>query len=167
MSMWSREGSNESAAAVFPGYGTGTEIVPVRFIGSQDVISRIDSETGRGVSITEVDRLDIQPTGANLITGSNHALWYAKTGSTTYTREAGDLTFSTLEKNGDGSYTITTATGMKSFFSATGLLTSRVDTVGNTRTYAYTLGDKISTMDKRTGIIAGARGLFRLKARVW
>jgi hypothetical protein len=48
MSMWSRAGSNESAAAVVAGYGTGTEIVPVRFIGSQDVISRIDSETGRG-----------------------------------------------------------------------------------------------------------------------
>jgi hypothetical protein len=113
MSMWSREGSNESAAAVFPGYGTGTETVPVRFIGSQDVISRIDSETGCGVSIPEVDRLDIQPTGANLITGSNHALWYAKTGSTTFTRESGDLMFSTLKKNRDGTYTLTSATGRR------------------------------------------------------
>jgi RHS repeat-associated protein len=132
-------------------YKYGDEVAPVRFIGDQDVISRTDNESGRGLSITEVDRLDIKPTGVNLITGDNHAIWFAGTGSGPYTREAGDMTFSTLVKNGDGTYTLTSAAGMESNFSATGLLTSRVDTVGNTRTYAYTLGDKISTITDHVG----------------
>jgi RHS repeat-associated protein len=131
--------------------GPGTETFPIGFAGAQCVISRSDSELGAGLSITEIDRLDIKPTGVNLITGSNHAIWFAGTGSGPYTREAGDLTFSTLVKNGDGTYTLTSATGMKSNFSATGLLTSRVDTVGNTRSYAYTLGDKISTITDHVG----------------
>jgi len=148
--MLRRVGSNESAAAFFPGSAPGTQIVPCVFTGTQDVISRTDNELGRGFSIPELDRLDIQATGANLITGDNHAIWYTKTGSTTFTREAGDLTFSTLEKNGDGTYTLTSATGMKSHFDATGLLTSRVDTKGNTRSYAYTGDGTIATITEET-----------------
>jgi len=87
--MLRRVGSNESAAAFFPGSAPGTQIVPCVFTGTQDVISRTDNELGRGFSIPELDRLDIQATGANLITGDNHAIWYTKTGSTTFTREAG------------------------------------------------------------------------------
>jgi RHS repeat-associated protein len=132
-------------------YRYGTQDVYRVFTGVQDIISRSDSELGAGLSITEIDRLDIKPTGVNLITGSNHAIWFAGTGSGPYTREAGDLTFSTLVKNGDGTYTLTSATGMKSNFSATGLLTSRVDTSGNARTYAYNLDVKIASITDHVG----------------
>lgn len=64
--MSSRVGGGASPTAflgVGPGYGT--EVVPVRFVGDQDVISRTDSASGRGLSITEADKLDIQPDGVN------------------------------------------------------------------------------------------------------
>jgi RHS repeat-associated protein len=132
-------------------YKYGTETVPAVFVGSQDVVSRAGSELGNGFSIAELDRLDIQSTGANLITGDNHAIWYAKTGSNTFIGEAGDLTYSTLVKNGDGSYTLTSADGMQSHFDATGLLASRVDTTGNTRTYAYNLDSTIASITDHVG----------------
>jgi hypothetical protein len=114
------------------------------FTGTQDVISRTDSPFGRGFSIPELDRLHIGSAGVNLVTGDNHAIWYTPTGSTTFVGEAGDLTFSTLVKNGNGTYTLSSAAGMKRHFDATGLLVSRVDPLGNTRSYAYT-GGTIST----------------------
>jgi YD repeat-containing protein len=106
---------------------------------------------GSGISIHELDRLDVRSDGANLVTGDNHAIWYYRTGSSTFVRESGDLLFSTLVKNTDGTYTITAADGSKSIFSATGLLTSRVDSAGNTRTYGYTVDGKISAITDEVG----------------
>jgi RHS repeat-associated protein len=132
-------------------YKYGTQTVPRVFTGTQDVISRTGSELGRGFSIPELDRLDVRADGANLVTGDNHAIWYFRTGSSTFVREAGDLTFSTLVKNTDGSYTITAADGSKSNFGATGLLVSRVDPTGNTRAYSYNPNGTISTITDAAG----------------
>ncbi len=134
-------------------YTYDSQIVPYVFTGKQDLISRADSPVGRGFSIAELDRLDIQPSGANLITGDNHAIWHTKTGSSTFTGEAGDLTFSTLVQNGDNTYTLTSASGMESHFDANGLLTSRVDPTGNTRSYAYNTDGTISTITDHTGAV--------------
>jgi RHS repeat-associated protein len=149
MPMWSRSGTDGSPW--FLSVAThGTETVATVFTGTQDVISRADSPFGRGFSVPELDRLHIGPGGVNLVTGDNHAIWYTPTGSTTFVGEAGDLTFSTLVKNGNGTYTLTSAAGMKRHFDATGLLVSRVDPLGNTRSYTYTAGT-ISTITDHVG----------------
>jgi RHS repeat-associated protein len=72
-------------------------------------------------------------------------------------REAGDLSYSTLVKNLDNTYTLTAADGSRREFSTIGLLTSRVDTLGNTRSYAYvdadsdSVADEISTITDHVG----------------
>src|SRR5438105_14260793 len=54
------------------------------------------------------------------------------------------MTFSTLAKSGSN-YDLTDKFGNAENFSSTGLLTSRVDTKGNTTGYAYSSG-KLSTI---------------------
>jgi hypothetical protein len=72
--MWSRAGTDDGPSAFL---GTGpTETGPIVLTGTQDVIARTDSELGSGISIPEIDRLDVRADGANLVTGDNHAIWY-------------------------------------------------------------------------------------------
>jgi hypothetical protein len=63
----------------------GSQSFTRTFAGTQDVIARSASELGGGFSLPELDRLFITPTGANLVTGDNHAIWFARTGTTTFT----------------------------------------------------------------------------------
>ncbi|MBI3464737.1 MAG: hypothetical protein HY000_17025 [Planctomycetes bacterium] len=56
-----------------------------------------------------------------------------------FTRPPGD--FSTLVRNGDGTYTLTRKDGTKLQFSSAGLMTARTDTNNNTTTYVYTDAD--------------------------
>src|SRR5262249_28202789 len=60
---------------------------------------------------------------------------------------AGPLAFVTLVKNGDGTFKMTDKFGNIENFSSAGLLTSRVDTNGNTTSYAYTSGKILSITD--------------------
>jgi hypothetical protein len=77
----------------------------------------------------------------------------SSTGSATFGGEAGELTFSTLVKSGNGTYTLSIAAGMKRHFDATGLLVSRVDPLGNTRSYAYAAG-KILIITDHAGLLS-------------
>jgi RHS repeat-associated protein len=132
-------------------YRYGTQSEYRIFTGTQDLVSRTDNELGRGLSITEIDKLIPGPTGVNLITGTNHAIWFPNVGGGSYAREDGFQMYSSLVNNGDGTFTLTMTDGTKSHFDGYGRLTSRVDSVGNTRTYAYTPAGKISSITDHVG----------------
>lgn len=119
--------------------------------GNQDVVGRATSEFGSGWWLPELDRLDIKTAGVNLITGLNQAVWFSTSGST-YAPETGNPTIASLTKNGDNSFTLTSTDGTRSAFSPTGLLTSRVDSTGNTRSYSYADQDGDGVADELVSI---------------
>jgi YD repeat-containing protein len=82
------------------------------------------------------------------VRGNGDTLWFLDTGSGTYAKAAGDTEFSTLVKNGNNTFTLTSKHGMVANFGTTGLLTSRVDPNSNTTAFAYTDGDSDSVSDE-------------------
>ncbi|MDA1049218.1 MAG: hypothetical protein O3C40_01890, partial [Planctomycetota bacterium] len=112
------------------------------FTGSQDVVNRGGSAQafGRGWQLAGLDSLVVDTGGALWVQSSGDALWFEKEGSGGYQAAAGDLTFSTLVKNVDNTFTLTDKLGIEAHFSSTGLLISREDRNGNTMTYTYTSG---------------------------
>jgi len=124
-------------------YGTATAARV--FTGYQDIVNRQGSEFGAGWSLAELDKLSIGSGGILWAGGSTGTAWFTDTGSGSYSSPAGPMAFSTLVKNGNGTYTLTDKLGNVENFSSTGLLTSRVDPNGNTTSYAYSSG-KISTI---------------------
>ena len=81
-------------------------------------------------------RLIDSSSGALLVTGKGDTLWFAKSG-TTYLHADGDVSYGTLVKNANNTFTLTSKYGDKSNFSTLGLLTSFVDTNSNTTSFAY------------------------------
>jgi RHS repeat-associated protein len=106
------------------------------FAGKQAIVNRSTSEFGSNWWLNGLDRLVDSASGALLVTGKGDNLWFAKSG-TTYLHADGDVSFSTLVKNGNNTFTLTSKYGDISNFSTTGLLTSLVDTNANTTTFAY------------------------------
>jgi YD repeat-containing protein len=117
------------------------------YSGYHAVVNRASSEYGKGWWLDGLDRLVTSGSGALLVRGNGDTLWF-QDNSGTYAKAAGDTQFSTLVKNGDNTYTLTTKHGYKENFGTTGLLTSRVDPNSNTFTYAYTDGDSDSVSDE-------------------
>ncbi|NBT35423.1 MAG: RHS repeat protein [Betaproteobacteria bacterium] len=119
--------------------------------GQQDVVSRAASEFGSGWWLPELDRLDVTTAGVNLITGLNQAVWFSKSGGT-YAVEAGNPSIASLAKNSDNSFTLTYTDGSRSAFSPAGVLSSRVDSTGNTRNYSYADQDGDGVADELVSI---------------
>lgn len=118
------------------------------YSGYHAVVNRTGSEFGKGWWLDGLDRLVTSGSGALLVRGNGDTLWFLDTGSGTYAKAAGDTEFSTLVKNGNNTFTLTSKHGMVENFGTTGLLTSRVDPNSNTFSYAYTDGDSDSVSDE-------------------
>ena len=114
-------------------------------------MNRSASEFGSGWWLSGLDRLVTSSTGALLVQGNGDSLWFTKNGSN-YDRAIGDLSFSTLVKNSNNTYTLTTKHGLQHHFSTIGLLTSVVDPNGNTITYTYADTDSSGIADDLTSI---------------
>ncbi|MCH8102351.1 MAG: RHS repeat protein [Chloroflexi bacterium] len=112
------------------------------YSGSYDVVNRGDSTHpfGRGWQLAGLDELAIETDGVLWVQSRGDTLWFEKDGSGGYETAEGDLTFSTLVKNVDDTYTLTDKQGIEAHFSSAGALTSREDRNGNTITYTYTSG---------------------------
>jgi YD repeat-containing protein len=114
------------------------------FTGYQDIVNRQSSEFGPGWSLAEVDKLAVGTGGVLWAGGAGGTAWFTDTGSGTYSSPAGPMAFSTVAKSGS-TYTLTDKFGNVENFDSTGLLTSKVDSNGNTTSYAYSSG-KLSTV---------------------
>lgn len=121
------------------------------YTGSQAVVNRTGSEYGKGWWLNGLDQLYDGTNGALLVRGNGDSLWFPKSGGT-YSQAAGDTEFSTLVKNGNNTFTLTTKQGIGSNFSTTGLLTSIVDRNGNTISYGYTDADGDTVSDELSTI---------------
>ncbi len=130
----------------------GSSKLEDNFSGFQDVVNRTASEFGAGWSLAELDRLNIETEGVNLITGANQAIWFQKDGGD-YVRQAGDAFIQSMVRNGDNSFTLTYNNGARSEFNSAGLLTSRIQTNGNTRTYTYSDVDGDSVADELVSVL--------------
>ena len=128
------------------GSNTSTRV----YTGYQDIVNLQASEFAKGWTLAEKDGLAVQSGGVLWYGGSGGTAWFASNGSGGYTSPAGPLNSSTLVLNGGGTYTLTDKFGNAENFSSTGLLTSKVDTNGNTTSYAYSSG-KLSTITDAYG----------------
>ncbi|MGI8979218.1 MAG: Ig-like domain-containing protein, partial [Pirellulaceae bacterium] len=117
------------------------------YSGYHAVVNRASSEYGKGWWLDGLDYLKTSASGALLVRGNGDTLWF-QDNSGTYAKAAGDTEFSTLVKNGNNTYTLTSKHGDKLNFGTTGLLTSRVDPNSNSFAYTYTDGDSDGTSDE-------------------
>ena len=106
------------------------------FSGKQAIVNRSASEFGFGWGLDGLDRLFDSASGALIVRGNGDSLWFPKIG-TSYQHSLGDTSYSALVKNVNGTFTLTSKTGIVSAFSSLGLLTSRVDANSNVIAYAY------------------------------
>ena len=88
----------------------GANNVTRDYTGHTDVVNRSSSTHafGRGWQLAGLDKLAIGTGGVLLVQSSGHALWFADDGAGGYQKAEGDPSFSTLVKNGDNTYTLTT-----------------------------------------------------------
>ncbi len=119
------------------------------FTGSQDVVNRGASTNpfGVGWQLAGLDELVVDSSGALWVQSDGTALWFASDGSGGYLTAEGDLSFSSLVKNVDNTYTLTLKTGETLGFDTGGDLTSFEDRNGNTISYTYTSGLLTSITD--------------------
>ncbi len=131
--------------------------VPVTqaFSGKQAIVNRVGTnlhtEFGSGWGLDGLDRLFSQSGGALVVRGNGDSYWFPLA-SGLYTHAAGDISHSQLKKLPDNSFTLTSKYGIVSYFSPLGLLTSRVDSNGNTVTYAYASKDSDGVADELVSI---------------
>ncbi|MBI3861675.1 MAG: cadherin-like domain-containing protein, partial [Planctomycetia bacterium] len=123
----------------------GSDTATRTYTGYQDIVNTQGSEFGKGWSLAEQDGLAVQSGGVLWYSGTGNTAWFASNGSGGFNSPAGPLNQSTLVLNGGGTYTLTDKYGNQENFSSAGLLTSKVDTNGNTTSYAYSSG-KLSTI---------------------
>ncbi|MEX2140344.1 MAG: RHS repeat-associated core domain-containing protein [Pirellulales bacterium] len=125
----------------------GGNVYTQTFEGSQNIIRRNTSEFGGDWTNNMLDRLVIQGDGVTLLNGLNGTVSFTDQGGT-FVREHGDLEFSTLVKNANGSYTLTAKDQSRSEFNALGLLTQRIDRNTNVTTYFYADKDGDTVADE-------------------
>ena len=115
------------------------------YTGSHAIVNRTDTEFGSGWWVEGLDRIYDSTTGALLVRGDGLTYWFEKSGST-YEKAEGDLTFSTLVKNGGGDFTLTDKWGDEWNFDSDGYITD-IQKLNNTNasfTFTYDTSDRIS-----------------------
>jgi RHS repeat-associated protein len=126
----------------------GTTSVNRIYSGSKIIVNRTDSEFGGGWWLDGLDQLVSSDAGALLVHGNGDALWFPSNVSGGYEHAAGDISFCTLVKNENETYTLTAKNGTKSYFSSAGLLTTVSDVNGNTLHYEYIDADDDDVIDE-------------------
>ncbi|MFN8856129.1 MAG: Ig-like domain-containing protein, partial [Planctomycetaceae bacterium] len=128
----------------------GTQTTTRDFMGTTAVVNRQASEFGPGWSLAGFDRLvnipagttssGTTPAGQLLVLGTGGALFFEKTGATTFASPAGPLAFHTLVQEAGGNFTLISPAGDRQIFNSTGQLTQLVDFNGNATTLTYLSG---------------------------
>jgi RHS repeat-associated protein len=126
----------------------GGNSVARTYTGSQAVVNRSASEYGKGWWMAGLDQLYASSAGALLVKGNGDTLWFASDGAGGYLNAAGDTSFSTLVKNGNNTFTLTSKYGQVWDFSTAGLLTSVKDANDNTVSYTYADADSDMASDE-------------------
>ncbi|GAB5443819.1 MAG: hypothetical protein Fues2KO_41680 [Fuerstiella sp.] len=117
------------------------------FSGHTHLVNRNDSNFGDNWSLSALDRLFIETSGALLVDGTNVASSF-EDNSGTFDSPVGPLAHSTLVENMDGSFTLTDKLGNKSEFDSDGLLTEKLDRNGNSTTFDYIDADSDTVVDE-------------------
>ena len=130
----------------------GSDTATQSFTGYQDVLNLNGSDFGSGWTVADLDRLAGGSGGMLLVNGSGVTAWFADNGDGTFSSPAGLLSSSSLVQNADNTYTLTSKHGNRSEFDANGLLTARVDSNGNTISYAYVDADSDGQTDELSQI---------------
>ena len=138
------------------------------FPGKRAIVNRNASEFGSGWGLDGVDRLSETPSGILVVRGNGDSLWFEKSGSS-YLHAPGDTSYTSIVKNPNGSYTLTSKTGIVSSFSSTGMLLSRRDATNNVVSFAYVdansdgLAAEISSVTDATSVsFYAASGISRV-----
>ena len=123
--------------------------LPFAFTRTYNSLDTSAGTLGRGWRHAYAARLTIGTDGGVTFTTEDGAqLKYWPTAGGAYTSPHG--VFSTLIKNGDGTYELTRRDQVRYRFDATGLLTAMVDRNGNQLTFSYTEG-KLTTITDTVG----------------
>ena len=120
---------------------SGGNTATVTFEGPVDIVNWNDSPYGDNWNISGISRLFEQADGVLLAHSNGAGSWFADAGGGSFTSPVGPLSSSTLVKNGDNTFTLTSKFGDKEKFNTAGILTSREDLNGNTVTYAWVDAD--------------------------
>ena len=118
-------------------YDLGGTTYTHTFEGSHNIVRRNTSEFGADWTYNMLDRLVVQSDGVMVLNGLNESVWFADLGGGVYAREQGDLEFSTLAKNVNGTYTLTAKDQSRREFNTLGLLTQLIDRNNNVINYSY------------------------------
>ena len=116
----------------------GTQTTTREFDGTTAVVNRQTSEFGPGWSLAGLDRLLSIPGGTNatgvvtpagqlLVLGTGGALFFERTGPTSFASPAGPLAFHSLIQDAGGGYALISPTGDRQVFNSAGQLTQLVD----------------------------------------
>ena len=110
------------------------------YTGKQAIVNRNSSEFGRNWWLDGLDSIVASGSNALLVRGNGETLWFAGDGAGGYLKAEGDLSYSTLVKNGDNTYALTDWHGNKQNFGTDGKLTSIVDHNDVTTSFTYSSG---------------------------
>jgi YD repeat-containing protein len=131
---------------VTPSSGSATT-----YTGNFDIVNQSSSAFGAGWSLNYVNQVVSVSGGVILVEPGGYSLWFASAGGNNYTTPAGD--FSTMTKNGDGSWTRTLPNGTKQNFSTAGLQTSIVDRVGNTTSFGWNASNQLTSITDMNNLV--------------
>ena len=115
------------------------------YSGSSLVVNWNSNAEGDSWNIGDLDRLVSVSGGMLWIQGDGTTALF--TGTSTYTSPAGPYAFSTLVQNTGPTWTLTDQYGNTTNFSASGNVTSRMDSTSNSTAYAYVDGDSDGQTD--------------------
>lgn len=171
---WSMEVTYDYAVPAGGGTFTNHETRVATYFGKESLINRTGSEFGRGWWMNGLDQIVERTDGVTLVLGSGYAAFFKKVGNSFVTPGA---YFSTLVKNLDNTYTLTQPNGSSdkfavavggvarvaerrdrlnnltsySYSSPSNRLSTITDPNGNTWTFNYDGGGKLSTVTDRAG----------------
>ena len=150
-------GSHDAQVQLIANVGAGPQTTT--FSDTVNVDNRGASAFGSGWTVSGLERLVPDSAGALYLSGTGVDYHFAGSsggGGGVQTNSSNQMVFvegdgvldgSALQKNLDGSYTLTFRDGRRSEFNAAGLLTSRVDLNGNATNFAYSTGNLTAVTD--------------------
>lgn len=116
------------------------------------VENRASSEFGIGWTLAGVEQLYDDPgNGTMYVNGSGLLSWFPFDPLQGYGSGSGSMSTSSLVENNDGTFSLTHANGTTSQFDASGLLTSRADSIGNTTTFTRDMTGVITSVTDMYG----------------
>lgn len=133
-------------------YANASTDITRTYTGSYDVQNLDQSAFGAGWMLQSLDQLYVGAGGIELGDGNGDMFRFAQdpNNANNFLRPDGEPGYSTLVKNGDGTYTLTDKHGNIEDFAASGLLTAKIDSNGNKTNFTFS-GGLIQTITDPAG----------------